>query len=65
MTTLRIIVNNGRCSDLKAKLIDFKNEKESCAKFCLNQIPGATESKSTRGLNEELPSILVNSFQQH
>ena len=57
MITLRR-VNNCRDLDLEAKLIGFKNEKESCAKFCLNQIPGSIGRRGSVA-SEQNNSILL------
>ena len=58
MTTLRKI-NNTRDLDLKAKLINFKNEKVSHTKFFLNQIPGSMGRRGSAASEQNNSSLIV------
>ena len=59
MTTLRKI-NNTRDLDLKAKLINFKNEKVSHTKFFLNQIPGSMGRRGSAASEQNNSSLIVH-----
>ena len=58
MTTLRR-VNNSRDLELEEKLIEFKNEKESCDFFCLNKIPGSMGRRGSVASEKNNSSLLV------
>ena len=58
MKTLRR-VNNSRYLDLEEKLLEFKNEKESHAKFYLNKIPGLMGRRGSGASDQNNFSLLV------